>query len=192
MKTHHPYFSALTPKVVDFFSAEDEDLIFKDIQVHIEEVRRLFEWPGIPYHDEAEEAHSKFNRWCWHNLPVLTAMHHGDMMRDKVMDLVEMDMKPSYNFLSMYGDDGVCPPHTDRPQCMLTIDVCVDQDATWPIYIKSDGAFKSYTLTPGQALIYSGTYQEHYRKPMQEDSTATFCNMAFFHFVTEDFMGALS
>jgi len=46
-------------------------------------------------------------------------------------------LKPSYSFLSMYKDNGICPLHIDRPQCYRTIDYLIQQDQAdpWPIRI---------------------------------------------------------
>lgn len=46
-------------------------------------------------------------------------------------------LKPSYVFLSMYKDNGICPLHIDRPQCYRTIDYLIRTTSTepWPIHI---------------------------------------------------------
>ena len=185
----YAYLKNFAPKVVNLFQAEDDDLMFQGLKRHIAEVRRCFDYPGIPYHDANVEDESKrFNRYCWHNLPVLTEIHHSEWLKDKLSDCISIELKPSYSFLSLYGPEGVCPLHTDRPQCQVTIDLCVDLDDLWPIYVNDN----EYNLKPGEALIYSGTHHPHYRKPMRESTLATFCNMAFFHFVPLNYMGPLS
>ena len=171
------------PKIIKPFS----NASFQLIQDHVYHVRKCFDWPGVPYHDcDAPEA-SKFNRWCWHNLPVLKVIHQGLGMRLLANETFKQELKPSYCFLSMYGPEGICPPHTDRPQCQFTIDLLVSGGEEWPIYVED----KPYVLRPGEALCYSGTGQKHYRKPMKEDSKATFANLAFFHWVPEEWMGVL-
>ena len=174
----------IEPIIITPFNAET----FGDIQKHVREIRRLFDWKGIGYHDEKAEVENKFNRWYWHNAPLMVSLHHDAAFLKLVSDICGQKLKPTYNFLSMYGPEGVCPLHTDRPQCQFTVDLCVDQDSTWPIYVDD----KPYLLEPGQALIYSGTGQPHYRKPMAEDSKAKFCNLVFFHFAPTNWIGSLS
>lgn len=164
------------------------DDVFAEIQNHVKEVRRIFDWPGIPYHDENEPTENKFNRWYWHNLPLLRMKHIDHTFVQYVSKLAGQNLQPSYAFLSMYGPEGVCPQHTDRPQCQFTVDLCINQDAEWPIYVDDE----AYILKPGEALFYSGTGQPHYRKPMKEDSKATFCDLAFFHFAPIAWQGRLS
>lgn len=171
------------PQVIKSFS----DAVFADLKQHINEVRRLFDWPGIEYHDKGEKEDQLFNRWCWHNLPLLRKLHNSPELIKMASDLAGMQLQPSYAFLSMYGPEGICPKHVDRPQCQFTIDLCISQDAPWPIYVEE----KPYILEEGQALFYSGTGQEHFRKAMKEDSKATYCNLAFFHFVPVEWQGTL-
>lgn len=172
------------PMIIQPFSQRQ----FKRLQEHIHHVRNCFDWPGVPYHDWQEPEEKRFNRWHWHNLPYLKAIHHDPNFIKLASKHFGTNVKPSYVFLSMYGKEGVCPPHTDRPQCQFTIDLVVHQDAPWPIYIEE----KPYLIeAPGKAVAYSGTGQAHYRKPMKSDSKATMMNLAFFHFVPANWQGAL-
>lgn len=171
----------IEPKIIRPFSNQD----FNSIRTHVREVRRIYDWPGIPLHDRADEM--KFNRWYWTDLPFLTSLHqHPDFIK-LASDMAGRPLKPSYNFASMYNQDGVCPLHTDRPQCQFTIDLQVESDGTWPIYIEE----KPYELKDGEALCYSGTGQPHYRKSMKEDGTCKSMNLVFFHFVPVEWMGAI-
>jgi hypothetical protein len=159
---------------------------------HVSHVRNCFDWPGVPYHDVNEtDPVKKYNRWFWHNLPSLVVLHHDPKIIKYASDVFGENCKPSYVFLSMYGPEGICPSHTDRPQCKYTIDLVINQDAPWPIYIESTAPEKSYLLNEGDAIFYSGTDHTHYRNAMNVDSKATFCDLAFFHFVPVTFKGAL-
>lgn len=170
------------PKIVRPF----DDAIFLDIQKHVTQVRRCFDWPGIPYHDAEHPDADKFHRWYWHNLPLLRALHHSPAFLNFASETFGRPVKPSYAFLSMYGPQGVCPLHQDRPQCQFTIDLQVNADGSWPIYIED----VPYILKPGEALCYSGTGQKHFRKPMKEDAKdCTYMDLAFFHFVPSEWQG---
>lgn len=182
--------------------------VFADVQRHVREVRRLFDWPGIPYHDVGEHVDNRFNRWYWHNLPVLRAIHNDPEFIRMACKIFGTPVQPSYVFLSMYGPEGVCPPHTDRPQCPYTIDLAINQDGTWPIYIGADqntpdDECRAYLLEPGEAVAYSGVYHRHFRNSMCADSRAysqpgnsealirpaTYTDLAFFHFVDTNWQG---
>lgn len=164
-----------------------------DLRQHVREVRRLFDWPGARYHDEGQGPDGQplvYNRWHWHNLPLLTQLHRLPALAARASRAAGVHLKPSYAFLSMYGRDGVCPLHTDRPQCQVTVDYMVDsdaQDALWPLEIEG----RAYTLRPGEAVCYSGTGAQHRRLPMPAASDATFANLAFFHFVPLAFQGTV-
>jgi hypothetical protein len=157
------------------------------LQNHIKEVRRCFDWPGIPYHDANEPEANRFNRWYWHNLPLLRSIHNSAEFIATATKIFGRAVKPSYVFLSMYGLEGVCPLHQDRQQCQFTIDLCVNSDGEWPIFVDE----KPYVSKPGDALAYSGTGQPHYRKSMKESGTCTYMDLAFFHFVPTEWQGAL-
>lgn len=177
----------LTPKIIRPF----EDSIFQDLQNHVKEVRRIFDWRGNAYHDANEPDDKRMNRYFWHNLPLLQELHNSRAMINLASDVFGQDVKPSYVFLSMYGPQGVVPLHSDRPQCVFTIDLLIHsnhKDRAWPIYVEN----QPYQLEkPGDALCYSGTGQPHFRKPMSEDSDATKVDLAFFHFVPVSFHGKL-
>jgi hypothetical protein len=176
-------FNPIPQKIIPFNKSE-----FADIKKHVTEVRRIYDWPGIDYHDKGQDALNLFNRWSAHNLPLLVKYHNSAKLISLASKLAGRPLKPSYCFLSMYGSDGVCPIHVDRPQCQFTIDLQVNTDGEWPIYIEK----KPYKLTNGEALFYSGTGQEHFRKPMKEDGTASFMDLVFFHFVPVEWQGIRS
>lgn len=84
-------------------------------------------------------------------------------------------LKPTYAFLSIYGEQGYCPPHIDKNRCQWTMDVCIFQDKVWPFFIEN----KEYLLNLNSALFYSGTDQLHWRNKIHENG---FCYLVFFHF----------
>lgn len=183
----------MVPQIIRPFTSE----IFTDLQRHVQEVRRLYDAPGAQYHDVNEVIENKFNRWYSHNPPVLVAIHHDPKFIQLACDTFKKLVKPSYAFLSMYGKDGICPPHRDRPQCQFTIDLQIESNGVWPIMLEDiiveplqPPIDKSYNLEDGQALCYSGTDQKHYRSKM--DLPCTFMNLAFFHFVPVEWVGCLT
>jgi hypothetical protein len=156
--------------------------VFDDLQMHIREVRRAFE--GTPFHDRHHDVDNKFNRWYWHNLPLLRRLHYSSHLQRIAETIFPEPVKPSYVFLSLYGEGGICPLHTDRPQCKYTIDLCVSQRNPWPIFVSD----QPYLLNPNEALAYSGTDHPHYRNTIDPGN---YCNLAFFHYVPVDFQGTI-
>ena len=51
-----------------------------------------------------------------------------------VSQIVGETVEASYNFLSLYTARGVCSPHIDSPIAKWTLDLCIDQSTSWPIY----------------------------------------------------------
>ena len=122
--------------------------------------------------------------------------------------MVGEPVEPAYSFLSLYGNLGVCPLHIDSPEAKWTLDLCVGQSSPWPIYFSqvcpwpelapdiSPGSdweeqikrspslrFTSCTLEPGQAVVFSGSSQWHYRDAIPDGPGRKFAELLFFHFV---------
>ena len=57
---------------------------------------------------------NQFNREFVHNPPFLVNIH---IQLVEIANLIFGEsVKPSYSFLSLYGENGICPEHTDRSQ----------------------------------------------------------------------------
>ncbi len=150
------------------------DDVFGFLQRQVAKVRADFR--NVPYPDNV------FHRHYIHNPQVLVWLH--DTLVPRACEIFGEVVKPSYVFLALYGDKGICPRHTDRSQCKYTIDLCIAQREPWDIYVEG----KPYTLREGEALCFSGTDQEHWRNSIQPGN---FCDLAFFHFVPKGFKGRL-
>lgn len=152
---------------------------------------------------EAHEARS-MGRFIVHNEAYFTELQASvtSLVSEQVGEAVE----PSYNFLSLYTKMGVCPVHMDSPEAKWTLDLCLEQTEPWPIHFsrvlpwpedyESPGAdwaerikqspeaeFQSCALEPGQAVIFSGSSQWHYRDQLPQAGQKHFCNLLFFHYV---------
>jgi hypothetical protein len=146
-----------------------------------------------------------FGRFVVHNHPVLLQLQ--ELTIPLVSEAVAEPVETAYNFLSLYTHKGVCPVHLDAPEAKWTLDVCIDQSAPWPIYLSRvhswlevEGVdwqdqkwhdkvkqspslhFTPYTLQPGQAVIFSGSSQWHYREAIPDAGHTQFCTLLFFHF----------
>lgn len=155
---------------------------------------------------ELHEGHS-FGRFVVHDHPDFTALEQ--QLTPLVGALVGEAVDASYNFLSLYGRRGVCAPHLDSPNAKWTLDVCIDQTVEWPIafsqvvpwpeedlaghWAGDDWAarvigspsltFTPVTLQPGEAVLFSGSGQWHYRDPIPDAGAGTRCDLLFFHFI---------
>jgi len=145
-----------------------------------------------------------FGRFVVHNHPFFTELQNKTI--DLVTEAAGEPVESSYNFVSLYKKVGACPVHMDAPKAKWTLDLCIEQSAPWPIHISQvvpwpegltldeddlqgairespDYEFSSYSLEPGEALIFSGSSQWHYRDAMHLDGKEHFCSLVFFHFV---------
>ncbi|MFN3552479.1 MAG: hypothetical protein ACK4UL_05150 [Novosphingobium meiothermophilum] len=154
---------------------------------------------------ELHEA-QKFGRLVVHDWPPFTAMQAE--IAAMVSELAGEALEPCYNFLSMYLKRGVCEPHLDTPQAKWTFDLCIDQGEPWPIHFteimpwpesrealiedwiavkegRSAHRIQSVALEPGDALLFSGPSQWHWRDPIPQakPGTRAFCDLLFFHFI---------
>jgi hypothetical protein len=146
----------------------------------------------------------KFGRFVVHDHPFFTELQKRTI--DLVSDAACEPVEASYNFVSLYKKVGVCPVHMDTPHAKYTLDLCIEQSAPWPIHLSQvvpwpegltlkeddwqaaikespDHEFTSYNLEPGEALIFSGSSQWHYRDPLPLDGKEHFCGLVFFRFV---------
>ena len=162
---------------------------------------------------DALESHEteNFGRLVVHNHPFFTKLQKD--IQPLVSGLAGELVEPSYNFLSLYSQLGVCHPHIDSPEAKWTLDLCIDQSEAWPIhfsgvvpwpedfsypgedwqtYIKerSNLQFTSYCLQPNEAVLFSGSSQWHYREGLSNGVKSKFCTLLFFHFIP-DGMGEL-
>jgi len=157
-----------------------------------------------------------FVRRYAHNVPYLVAAHR--QLTDYASKMFGEPLKPSYVFLSLYDDGGICPLHIDRPQCYRTIDylICQDQAEPWPIRIgemmtdehrqaldESDAghpqadneiaeriAAESWNevLLEANDAVLYSGTHQWHYRPERLKGTAA---LAFFHFTSVDFQGPL-
>jgi hypothetical protein len=170
------------------------------------EIRRVVETLR-PADLELHEARM-FGRFVVHDQPFFTELQQRTIAR--VSDAVGEPVEASYNFLSLYSNLGRCPAHMDSPEAKWTLDLCLNQSVPWPIWFspvqpwpESDGTpwaqpdweqqvrlslpFTPHTLQPGEAVMFSGSSQWHYRDPIPATSNGArqFCDLLFFHYIPQ-------
>lgn len=145
-----------------------------------------------------------FGRFVVHDAPFANSLQ--ERIKGLVGELVGEPVEPCYNFLSLYWEMGVCDVHMDAPFAKWTVDYCIEQSSEWPIHlsrivpwpenredfgedwqnkVKADPAnrFESYVMREGEAIVFSGSSQWHYRDPIERQHSSNFCNLIFFHFI---------
>lgn len=104
-------------------------------------------------------------------------------------------VQPSFTFLCYYNPGSILDRHTDREQCAWNVSLCVDMapeyplDHVWPIYIEANNKDHKVMLELGDAVLYRGTENDHWRNALPESDQVS---MALFHFVNFDFSGDLT
>jgi hypothetical protein len=167
----------------------------------LDRIRRTVASYGVDRLEVQELA--SFGRFVVHDDPYFLELQRG--VRELISEAVGEPVDTGYNFLSLYQGDAKCPVHMDAPNAKWTLDICIDQSREWPIHIadvgpwpdgwrapdaddwaaaiKADSEFTAHTMNPGQAIVFAGSSQWHYRDPMPEATADDFCTLLFFHFV---------
>jgi hypothetical protein len=145
-----------------------------------------------------------FGRFVVHDWPEFSALQHE--LTRRVSDLAGEELEPNYNFLSLYTRMGACEPHLDSPMAKWTLDICIDQSEPWPIHFsqivpwpeqrprlpddwreaicENDGLrFSSAAMEPGDAILFSGSSQWHYRDLMPAGGARRHCDLLFLHYI---------
>lgn len=142
----------------------------------------------------------QFGRFVVHNWPPFSRLQ--ETMTAEVSELAGEALEPNYNFLSLYTHRGVCAPHLDAPSAKWTLDICLDQSEPWPIHFSpilpwpergeitavpgaGEGGppFEDVLLEPGDAVLFSGSSQWHYRDALPATGSKSFCDLLFFHYI---------
>ena len=155
------------------------------------ELRRHYRWFVRTGRATLGDGQSPKRYWA-HNEPVSRFLHH--QLAPAVGDIVGRPVKPSYVYFASYRSGAELPMHTDRAQCEYTMTMCVDfspeppLETPWPLQLELQSGRASAHQRLGDALIYRGTQTPHGRPVL---GPGQFSTSAFFHYVDEDFAGAL-
>lgn len=145
----------------------------------------------------------RFGRSIRHNLPFLTTLQH--VLTAAVSEVVQEDVVPAYNFFCLYNNLGVCEVHMDAPSAKWTPDLCIEHTAPWPLNIspvspwpvdlnlsrdedwqtaiKDQNEFEPHCMNEGDAVVFAGSSQWHFRPRIPRVRHQNFCHLAFLHFL---------
>lgn len=91
---------------------------------------------------------------------------------------------PTYSYFRLYKHGDVLKRHQDRPSCEIsaTLNLGYVAQEPWPIWIEAGGATKSFSLDPGDALLYKGIEVPHWRDKFPGER----CAQVFLHYVDQN------
>jgi hypothetical protein len=183
---------------LDFQTIKIDRMFDRETTIEIQDLITKLQQTELEQHE-----FFKFGRFVVHDLDYFNRLQA--QITPLVSDIVGELVEPSYNFLSLYNNLGVCGVHLDAPLAKYTLDVCIEQSHPWPIYfsqvrawpeefedrtdweqaIETDpqNIFTAHELTAGEAVIFSGSSQWHYRKRIPRQLDHNFCHLIFFHFI---------
>jgi hypothetical protein len=101
----------------------------------------------------------------------------------RIENLVGKKLYPTYTYSRIYRPGEVLLPHTDRVECEYSFTLSLKYDKKiWPFYLQTASGIKEVFLDAGEMLIYKGTRDLHWRKPL----LTGYSYQAFFHYVDQD------
>jgi len=207
------YFRESAPQKLDLFVSETDvfriPLSFREVQIDdlvsrscIDQMRGLIASMREEELDTREFL--EFGRLILHNNDFFNQLQLDICSR--IGGIVGERLQPSYNFLSLYNNLGICKLHMDAPLAKWTVDFCIEQSAPWPLFmsgvqkwpvdiasvnsmseesILSTCDFNAYEMLAGEALVFGGSAQWHYRQRMPQLQRTNFCHLIFFHYILE-------
>lgn len=122
------------------------------------------------------------------NAPVAYGDPLTDALLEKVRDRVEqatgLRLWPTYSYFRVYQSGNLLKAHRDRPSCevSMTVNLGMDADEPWPIWIAGPMGTASVALQPGDGLVYRGCDCFHWREPFPGNHLA----QLFLHYVDRD------
>lgn len=106
---------------------------------------------------------------------------------NKMEEQTGLKLYPTYNYFRIYNSKSILYPHRDRPACEIsvTLNVGYTGEYNWPIWIQgNDGENYEVTLRPGDAVIYKGCENLHWRQ--DADIRVKCQSQVFMHYVNQD------
>ena len=88
-----------------------------------------------------------------------------------VSEVCGRELYPTYSYMRVYQPGEELEPHVDRPSCEISVTVNVaSKGRPSPIWMHyKDNQPCSYTLNPGDAVIYKGCEAKHWRDTFKSD-----------------------
>ncbi|HEY2706577.1 MAG TPA: hypothetical protein VGI95_00860 [Caulobacteraceae bacterium] len=109
-----------------------------------------------------------------------------EWLRPEVGRQVGCDLASTFSFTRLYAKDEVLERHTDRPECEVSVSICIERpgDAGPSVLrLKSlAGDEAAVEMREGDGCIYAGRDVEHWREPVPADGYV----QLFLHYIRVD------
>ena len=102
-----------------------------------------------------------------------------DVKKPIVEKACGLKLYPTYAFWRYYVFGGKLLKHIDRPSCEISISACIKKEGMWPLVIEGE----SIELEEGEALIYAGCDQYHWRPSFYKGEGMA---QVFLHYVNQN------
>ena len=114
---------------------------------------------------------------AWYNDSLMNAL------LDTKLSIVEKESNlklfPTYAYWRYYVFGGTLKKHLDRSACEISITSCIKKYDDWPILVEGT----SFELEEGDAILYAGCDQEHYRPGIYKGEGMA---QVFLHYVNQN------
>jgi hypothetical protein len=114
---------------------------------------------------------------AWYKDPLMLSL------LDIKLPLVEKESNlklfPTYTYWRYYIFGGSLTKHIDRPSSEISVTTCIKKYDNWPIFVEGT----EFELEEGDALLYAGCDQEHWRPGIYEGEGMA---QVFFHYVNQN------
>jgi hypothetical protein len=114
---------------------------------------------------------------AWYNDPLMNSLL--DTKLETVEKESNLKLFPTYAYWRYYVFGGTLKKHIDRPACEVSITSCIKKYDDWPIIVEG----KSFELEEGDAVLYAGCDQEHWRPGIYKGEGMA---QVFLHYVNQD------
>ena len=114
---------------------------------------------------------------AWYNDSLMNSLL--DIKLKKIEKESGLKLFPTYAYWRYYVFGAYLKKHTDRPACEISITACIKKYDDWPIVVEG----KSFELKEGDAVLYAGCDQEHWRPGVYKGDGMA---QVFFHYVNQN------
>jgi hypothetical protein len=113
---------------------------------------------------------------AWYDDALMTSLLYT---KQKIVEK-ESNIKlfPTYSYWRYYVYGGLLRKHLDRPACEISVTACIKKQDNWPIVVEN----VIVELEEGDAVLYRGCVQEHWRPGMYKGNGMA---QVFMHYVDQ-------
>jgi hypothetical protein len=106
-----------------------------------------------------------------------------EMLLPRIEGETGVRLYPTFSFFRVYKHGDVLRRHHDRQSCEISVTLNLGYAAAepWPIWVEAAGTAKSFSLQPGDALLYRGIEVPHWRDSFPGEH----CAQVFLHYVAQ-------